>query len=175
MKTETLKTIIRAFNCVTDDQSRYALTHVYVRGDGERSAQVIACDGHALSEVYVQDEDLANRQDMYFPKENKAFLVALLKKHAKALDFPFEEIVGFFTPSLNGMYPSIDSINAIKCKPDDNAMEFSFDAELLLNLAKSLEDLKGNTVVKIKIPTNQRMIMQVQVGKNIGTLMGCRL
>ena len=86
MKTETLKYIVQAFNCASDDGTRYTIQGVLVYADAG-AIHVVATDGHILSETKVSDVELEPimGSDRYVVTPD---LLPLLKQLAKDFKTP---------------------------------------------------------------------------------------
>ncbi len=59
MKLETLQTIIKTFECASDDAVRYMLQFVEVERIDDKSVAIRACDEHKLAQSIVEDSELA--------------------------------------------------------------------------------------------------------------------
>ena len=190
MKLDTLKTVIRAFNTASDDSTR-SICGVYLEpGKERREVTVTATNGHALSSVVCQDAEFCEAMGgmpMLVPVDTLPALKMLAKdaKTIQCVPCKWEGAgkdrvitLGQFGISVQlkakeaDQYP--DYRQVIPKMPDD-AFEFSFNAQLLIDLAKALDaglGKKGQLIVKLQAK-DKLSPMVVTMQGNRGVLMPC--
>lgn len=187
MKTETLNSIVKAFNAASTDATRYALNHVSLKAkDG--CVIVEATDGHMLSSVKVEDADLAdqinNRHYLISPDQLSALKV-VAKSFKRLSDIPTElvgndlvikafdlSVVIKTEKDLGVSYPKTEPL-----KPDfsnETTTIIGLNAELLLDLAKALTQHSRKPQIKLTIK-DQFSPIKVEIDGSEGLLMPCRV
>lgn len=193
MKLDTLKTIMRAFNTASDDMTRFNICCVLLEpGKERREVIVTATNGHALSSVVCPDEELCEAMG------GQSFLVEpddlpglkLLAKDAKTVQLipvVFADAGTKRTLTL-GAYSIKVTLKAERAQdfPDyrsiipkmpEEPIEVSFDAGLLVDLAKALDaglSKSGKLVLKMTMKDKLSPLIITMQG-NQGVIMPCRL
>lgn len=152
MKTQTIKSIIQAFECASDDTTRMALEHVLLT-----PKEIVATDGHKLSVSKHSEPNYV--KDYLVTKNNMKLLKVLLKyagKYVEELETIFSDDKITVRSLDKTISVEIKTADALQIKypnwkaitPDyEKTLRISFNAEYLLQLAKAIKTDEG-----IKIP-----------------------
>lgn len=186
----TLTAIINAFNCVSDDETRYAMTNVLLTSDGK---QVIieATNGYCLSRVEIAD-DIASEikgKRLLVSKDQLPLLKLIVKVLGRVMNsVPTAWVDGQFTIGSQPLttvvvtlkndgtdfkYPNLETIWPKVRKPQTR---ISFDPELLRALHKAMSDNTGSTKnVIIEIIGDDSAPLIIKCGENESLLMPVRI
>lgn len=170
MSPTSLKIIIRVLeNAASTEETRYPLCHVRITKN-----LIQATDGRVLAEAKLDDSFFADCDEIFIHRDNLPYLKTLRKLNHIAATIPSPKklfIEGKEVSSDEIKFPNLD---AIKPKNTTPVFETSFDAQLLLDLAKalSLDDKKVH--VKLKFSGEKLAPIMVTVAENEGLLMPVR-
>lgn len=182
----TLNAIVNSFNAASTDVTRYHMTYVRLTAKGKQ-VQLEASDGHVLSTVLAEDEELAalvNSREYAVSPDAKAALKALAKdiktvggcisklgdNDSLVLVTATGSIVIETTKRANIMFPQYQQV-----KPKLSGEEYcvSFNPNLLMDLYKALNSEKRNECVTL-ILRNPIDPIVVDHGGQRGVLMPMR-
>lgn len=182
MKRETLQYLVQAFNCASDDATRWTMNHVELKAIDGR-VRIQATTGHALSVVFVSDDDLIElikNDPVYFSRESLTGLKHILKESKRLLDVPATmtdkilsigaSVVVKSEKDIAGEFP--DTSKLAPTYPDD-AFVFGFDAVKLVLLVKAMQS-RPDSFVRLRVKGKLDPI-EVTVDGNVGLLMPCRV
>lgn len=187
MKLSTLNAIINAFNTASNDATRYHLNHVRVTAYGPM-VQVEASDGYMLSDVRVEDKELAEligstvyavSPDALPGLKQAAKLFKTMGRVASRLGDKdaLELVTG---PSViridtareaNIQFPDF---NQVKPKHPEDSFSISLNPELLLDLLKALQEDKRSTMATLTFGKDPMSPIAVEVSGQQGVLMPMR-
>lgn len=189
MQTEVLKAIVQAFNCASEDETRYHLCAVLVTAKTNPSTVVIeATDGHVLSRVEIADDfalDIGEHR-LLVMRDQLPALKIILKSH-KRIPVPASWINGRLVigvQEVSGCQVEIktDKEHGLKY-PDLNQLwpkqerkwRIGIDPELLTALHKAMQDGNGHTKNVIIEGYDEISPLVIKCGDNKGILMPVRL
>jgi len=169
MNLETLKTIINSFGVASSDATMNHLNHVKIEAVRINWVKVTATNGHALSQVELEDITLYNAiidvgAPVFIHRDKLAVLKVQAKEKLHTLPiFPAEKgfIVGFVdgiqvtyktAAGLNFTYPNIDAV--IPKNIDQYTISFGVNPELLVDVLNSIKLERKQVGLKIKLNPN---------------------
>lgn len=186
MQSVVLKTIVNAFNCASEDPTRYQLNSVSVTGEKTRVI-VQATDGHILSRVEIEDELASEIGTKRFlvSRDQLPALKAILKSHRYIpvptawndrgyLVIGLQELSGCQVEikfETQREYPNVDQLWPSR---DEIKWKIRFNPQLLCDLHKAMSDgTKATETVRLEISDALSPII-VTCGENRGVLMPAR-
>lgn len=186
MEYNTLKCIINAFNVTSKDDTKYHICHVLLTAAGE-NVTIVATDGRCLSDVVVQDTDLAA---LILDKKYLVHADSLdsLKSLAKQFKNSFVkseldgETIVLKGTAFNVKIETTESLNvefpdykAVYPKYDSEPLQFSFNAQYLFALAKALSDGPKDQTITFRVKDKLSPIKITMQDGKVGLLMPVRI
>ena len=188
MKPETLKLIIQAFNCASDDATRLALQHVCLEPGKDNEVSIVSTSGHHLSKAKVNDEELFKALDgkrWLVDIDLLPILKAIGKCWNKILTIPMEVKHGEIVLSAPGFSASIKPESDIKFPnyeqvipkdKHDYTVVIGVNPEYIMDIFKSLNIEKRRMGIKLEInPNDKHAPIIVEHGEGFGLVMPMRL
>lgn len=181
-----------SMDCASKDETLYHLCGVALKPIDNGIVQVVGLDGHrmAISEIACNDLNhfLSSQEKTFVLRRSmQSTLKAILKEYKNAgevccivddLGDSFRLIVGNFSLTFESVnYPKIELLVP---RRTEHKYEVAFNAELLLGLAKAINDVpKHKGMVKLMFgESNEPILIEAysqDYGKRTGVLMPCRL
>lgn len=182
MKTETLKTIIQAFSCVSDDETRYHLTHVCIRHVEGIKHEAIATNGVIMCRLPIEDSWCIN-DDVFFSSEHVKTLKNVLKENKNSATINPAGMAAIETCKTykNGLYveawPDKDCIENVYSQRARNGLKIRLNVKQLLALSKALAETERSAdLITLEIDTKgKNFCFHATNGLNEGLIMGVRL
>ena len=152
MKKSSLEKIVRSLeNSVSKDETRLNLGHVLIN-----KTEIIATDGHILSQVALDDEAFLEAEEIYVHREQLLYLKLILKSLTKHQTLVERVIVGQKTLQIQDREVSSKDVNYPNYKvffPNyTETQKIGFDVEYLYSLVTALRnDKRRICVLEFKI------------------------
>jgi len=182
MKTNTLKTIINAFNCVSSDRTKYHINFVCIRStDTSGFYEIIATDGYKMSMVTVEEPFFTHSGDILIHSD-KLPQLKLIFKSVKKEEMVSAGLLPLFTQAIDNTsvtFPSRDAIANALIHAPKQALQIRINIKYLTDLAKALDNdemkLKGYLTLNVDLNTKNYMYTVQNGETHKGYLMGAKL
>lgn len=164
MRLETINALINALNVTSNDCTRMALAHVLIekQNASHNTISVTACDGHRLTQVFINDEVFGHIPDnglLILDYEIKKLKAAKIKR---VDSFKIENnswvinevVIGIEENKKYLEYPNYKQV--IPNYDDSDCLELCFNAEYLEEMLKAMRDSKKQNGVILKFNKNKK-------------------